>query len=605
MTQAVNDELVASLDYKLATGNTNYIQSRKSVQFFPSSLSTFTPSTSRVCRIPITPGSDFVDPESIKLAFTFRNTDGSSDMLCGSPDPSCFIERIQLFANGQRVEDISYYGRSCFMYSLLKPSDWWTELHWEGLPVDAGGWALPVQPGQKRDVLMYPHLIGMFNSGKMLPPQLNLVLEIEFADPEMAMRAGVGSSLSYQIENVHLLADQVTLDSALRESFERILLSNRSLIFSFPSLHVQQSSIPAGSTSYNITVARAFTKMLGALVTFNKTGENHVSNFEYPGEAFPNVTAATVMEGQLQLGAMQFPRNSIKSIAEYHHFLAIMSGTFDSKIRNMRLPNYDNTTFVAAFPTERVPKHPTSGLSTRSGDLCRFTFKSMLADRAQNTADIGTNAVAIAALQGQVAALPAAPDLTPYALAADLAAAEGSILANASGLVAVNTSLTQGLATKANQSALDALQVEVNGKSTPASVDLKLANRPTTAAMNSSIASANNATLSSVAATYALKTVVDQLAIDLAARQTAADVDQRVATALLSYLTQTAYQAGQALQDARLDGHDAEILGPSPRQETSATCRSPCNPPSTASWRRSPRWAAPPTWSTPPSGWGT
>ena len=54
--------------------------------------------------------------------------------------------------------------------------------------------------------------------------------------------------------------------------------------------------------------------------------------------------------------------------------------------------------------------------------------------------------------------------------------------------------------------------------------------------------------------------MVDQLAIDVAARQTAADVDQRVATALLSYLTQTAYQAGQALQDARLDGHDADIL---------------------------------------------
>ena len=176
-----------------------------------------------------------------------------------------------------------------------------------------------------------------------------------------------------------------------------------------------------------------------------------------------------------------------------------------------------------------------------------LTQYTPLETTTQNTADIGTNAAAIAALQGQVAALPAAPDLTPYALAA-------------SGLVAVNTSLTQGLATKANQSALDALQVEVNGKSTPASVDLKLANHPTTAAMNSSIASANNATLSSVAATYALKTVVDQLAIDLAARQTAADVDQRVATALLSYLTQTAYQAGQALQDARLDGHDAEIL---------------------------------------------
>ena len=106
--------------------------------------------------------------------------------------------------------------------------------------------------------------------------------------------------------------------------------------------------------------------------------------------------------------------------------------------------------------------------------------------------------------------------------------------------------------------------MEFGTKSTPASVDLKLANHPTSAAMNSSISSTNNAcnnaTLATVAATYALRSVVDQLAIDVAARQTAADVDQRVATTLLSYLTQTAYQAGQALQDARLDGHDAEIL---------------------------------------------
>ena len=228
-----------------------------------------------------------------------------------------------------------------------------------------------------------------------------------------------------------------------------------------------------------------------------------------------------------------------------------------------------------------------------------LTQYTLLETSTQHTADIGTNAAAIAALQGQVAALPAAPDLTLYALASDLAAAEGLIAANASGLTAVNTSLTLGLASKASQSALDALQVQVDGKSTPASVDLKLANHPTTAAMNS--------TLATVATTYALKSVVDQLAIDVAARQTAADVDQRVATALLSYLTQTAYQAGQALQDSRLDAHDADILalqnaGPFATAGDLSNLQVTCNPPSTASWRRSPPWAAPPTWSTPPLG---
>ena len=37
--EAVNDELVKSLDCKLGSSNVNYIQSRKDIQFFPSSLS--------------------------------------------------------------------------------------------------------------------------------------------------------------------------------------------------------------------------------------------------------------------------------------------------------------------------------------------------------------------------------------------------------------------------------------------------------------------------------------------------------------------------------------------------------------------------------------
>ena len=108
--------------------------------------------------------------------------------------------------------------------------------------------------------------------------------------------------------------------------------------------------------------------------------------------------------------------------------------------------------------------------------------------------------------------------------------------------------------------------------------------------MNSSIASTNNATLATVAATYALKSVVDQLTLDVAARQTAgdvaqaiatallpmasngdltaavalrttpADVSQLIATALLPYVQQTAVDAALALRDGRLAGHDADIL---------------------------------------------
>ena len=120
-------------------------------------------------------------------------------------------------------------------------------------------------------------------------------------------------------------------------------------------------------------------------------------------------------------------------------------------------------------------------------------------------------------------------------------------------------------------------------------MDLKLANHPTTAAMNSAVTSANNATLATVAATYALKSVVDQLALDVAARQTAADltqaiatallpmastsdltaavalrttpadVSQLIATALLPFVQQPALDAALALRDGRLDAAEAVL----------------------------------------------
>ena len=74
VTNAVNDELMQSLDYKMRTSNASYVISRKDVNYFPSSLSTITPTTSRVVRAPLTSGSDFIDLESIKVAFRFVQT---------------------------------------------------------------------------------------------------------------------------------------------------------------------------------------------------------------------------------------------------------------------------------------------------------------------------------------------------------------------------------------------------------------------------------------------------------------------------------------------------------------------------------------------------
>ena len=351
MTQAVNDELVSSLDYKLGSSNVNYVQSRKSVQYFPSSLSTFTPTTSRVARIPLTSGMDFIDPESIKIAFRVRNNDATLDLNPGTQEPSCFIKRVQLFANGQRCDDISEYGRCCFLYSLLKSSEWYKNKGITGFWELAGLVPAPIPATNYKDVLMAPTLIGLFQANKFLPPQLNLVLELEFAEPADALRPG-GGSTDYSIENVRILASQVTLDSALYESYQKILLSGRSLVFAYPTMHTQVSSIPAGSTSHNVTVARAFTKLLGAFVSFRDIDDANLgecSNFEHPGDGSQFSTSA--LESQMQLGALQYPRYPMASDAEHFHFLEQLAGVYDSTVKNMRITDnlWNNTQFIAAF----------------------------------------------------------------------------------------------------------------------------------------------------------------------------------------------------------------------------------------------------------------
>ena len=184
----------------------------------------------------------------------------------------------------------------------------------------------------------------------------------------------------------------------------------------------------------------------------------------------------------------------------------------------------------------------TDGTHVTAGQLAlALTPYAQVTDLAVNTAASGNNAAAIQSLDDRVTAELAskldssalAPAIAPLATAAALATTDGQVAAHGSSIAALQSSLTTGLSNKADQSAFDVLEGVVATKSTPDGVDLKLSNYSTTAAMNGSIASANNATLATVAANYGLKTVVDQHSLDIAARITPLEVDTKVANALL------------------------------------------------------------------------
>ena len=208
----------------------------------------------------------------------------------------------------------------------------------------------------------------------------------------------------------------------------------------------------------------------------------------------------------------------------------------------------------------------TDGTHVTAGQLAlALTPYAQVTDLAVNTAASGNNAAAIQSLDDRVTAELAskldssalAPAIAPLATAAALATTDGQVAAHGSSIAALQSSLTTGLSNKADQSAFDVLEGVVATKSTPDSVDLKLSNYSTTAAMNGSIASTNNATLATVAANYGLKTVVDQHSLDIAARITPLEVDTKVANALLGAVTAAALASELASRDATISGLQA------------------------------------------------
>ena len=76
----------------------------------------------------------------------------------------------------------------------------------------------------------------------------------------------------------------------------------------------------------------------------------------------------SLLESQMQLGSLQYPHNPMKGASEHFHFLSILAGTYDDTVRNIDIGRvgYLRHSFIAGFPTERVPKMPLSGVSTGS-----------------------------------------------------------------------------------------------------------------------------------------------------------------------------------------------------------------------------------------------
>ena len=188
--------------------------------------------------------------------------------------PHCLCNRIRLFIAGQLCEDLDFYGRSLDLFRrLLMPSDWCNNDGIESGLQNATVNALAQQqlaPGKTAMFTMQP-LLGLLNSGKLLPLRLSGGISINLTLSDVADSCVVGTS--YELQEMNVRRATSKLDNALRSTFNQMLMSNKALTLRLNTYHTQSQSLQAGNRDLSISLVRAFSRLNALFISFHGSDE--------------------------------------------------------------------------------------------------------------------------------------------------------------------------------------------------------------------------------------------------------------------------------------------------------------------------------------------
>ena len=397
-SSSVEDQLIDGLSYKLAAGS-SYITDRRSVSFFPSGSNIYTPSGgTKVLRFLIN-GSDWLDPNTLRIFFDLSNLENYPLRVLGNP--YSFFRRMRVLVGNQLVEDIDQFNRVSYMFDTLRARHVRENEDCEGFedrfdqpefqdiltnnsnnpayPTTTDGrqmdnvanYYVSVKANGTKTVSFRP-LSGLVSCGKLIPLQyapITIELEVcsDITDPIMSVddvacninSSGTGTANSgvknnsqlWQIQNPNVKCDVCVLDSALNNEYAALLLSGKALPINISSYVMQMQTISGQTPSVNIT--RALSRLKSVFCTFDQAisaakyavgTDTHIRVWKKTWNDFFHPMSYSVsghydnafeVETQLQIGSKLFPEYPVRSLQEQFYQLRKCMGTETSNFHSL------------------------------------------------------------------------------------------------------------------------------------------------------------------------------------------------------------------------------------------------------------------------------
>ena len=299
---SVEDHLIDSLSFKLKPG-ASYVQSRRSVSFFPQGGNSYSSNGVKVIKISLTGSQgEWLDPSTLVVHYTVNNgeTATTQPLLYFLSGPWCVFRRVRLIVGGVILEDIDNYNRVHELFHMLGSSnkrkndnimgfnnasiDDLYNLNNESSMSRYGFDYIGIK--EHKSVLFTP-LLGLINQDKYLPLRYmgGMTLEFELiSDPTDCLMSTTYTSLATDAEgpfaaigaktvpdadkppsknwyltDIQVKADVLTIDNNLNDEYVKYLLSGKALAINYNTYVSQFQTMLGQHKCVNIT--RSFTRL--------------------------------------------------------------------------------------------------------------------------------------------------------------------------------------------------------------------------------------------------------------------------------------------------------------------------------------------------------
>ena len=395
------DHLIDGLSFKLGN-SASYITERKSVSFQATGSNVYTGSGTGTKVIKFQLNSDgWCDPSTVRVMFNLENNDTAAKMLRTLQGPASFFRRLRISANNALLEDISEYNKLHQMFEMLtsvhnRDNDdiegfgYRSDTVAPGVAHTEATGTLPGIAGQSSQAVGFKLCSGIFSQPKFIPLKYcPLTIELELVtnhldpivDPATAGFTTGDTSVLWQISDVQVKCDIVTIDNSLQNNYDSHLLSGKSLPINY-NTYIVQSQVVSGK-DVSVNMSRAISRLKSIFISLYRAPgtpepqDKEWLNFYHPMSVPGAYSKTHELEFQVQIGSKLFPEYPIRSLSEAYAQLKKSVGILGSNFHSMSMTptQYRNQHFVVGIDTEKSIGAAWTGINTRAGDLLTVKMK--------------------------------------------------------------------------------------------------------------------------------------------------------------------------------------------------------------------------------------